>query len=166
VTLTEFNALDTKPAAQVLELCCVSTRWIEGVLRERPYRDLPALRNVADSVWSTLSKDDYLEAFEGHPKIGDVNSLKAKYAGSGNLAAHEQSSVANAAEPVIERLVKGNQRYERRFGYIFIVCATGKSALEMCELLEQRLDNGPIVELTVAAEEQRKILQIRLEQWQ
>ncbi|EED32931.1 OHCU decarboxylase [gamma proteobacterium NOR5-3] len=166
MTLEEFNTLDEPAAAQALALCCVSENWIDGVLQGRPYDDLAALRHNADRVWSTLSADDYLQAFEGHPKIGDVNSLKAKYADSGNLAAHEQSGVAHATQAVIQRLASGNQRYEERFGYIFIVCATGKSALEMCELLEQRLENDPAEELKIAAEEQRKILQIRLEQWQ
>lgn len=166
MTLTEFNALAPHDAAQALELCCVSRRWIEGMLSGRPYSDIQSLRLAADKVWASLTKEDYLEAFEGHPKIGDVNSLKAKYAGSGDLAAHEQSGVAQATQAVIERLAKGNQRYEERFAFIFIVCATGKSALEMCELLERRLENDPEAELQIAAEEQRKILQIRLEQWQ
>ncbi|EAQ99152.1 2-oxo-4-hydroxy-4-carboxy-5-ureidoimidazoline decarboxylase [Congregibacter litoralis] len=166
MTLEEFNALDEAAAAQALELCCVSQQWIEGMLRERPFANKSNLRNCAETVWNTLGRDDYLEAFEGHPKIGDVDSLKAKYAGSGNLAAHEQSGVAAATDDVIERLAAGNERYETRFGYIFIVCATGKSALEMCELLEQRLDNDPERELAIAAREQLKILQIRLEQWQ
>ncbi|WOJ94093.1 2-oxo-4-hydroxy-4-carboxy-5-ureidoimidazoline decarboxylase [Congregibacter variabilis] len=166
MTLDEFNTLDAHEASQALQLCCVSKQWINGVLLQRPYKDLASLRRTANSVWSNLAREDYLEAFEGHPKIGDVNSLKAKYANSGDLAAHEQSGVAQASQSLIERLASGNQRYEERFGYIFIVCATGKSALEMCELLEQRLKNDPETELQIAAEEQRKILQIRLEQWQ
>ncbi|WP_439106933.1 2-oxo-4-hydroxy-4-carboxy-5-ureidoimidazoline decarboxylase [Congregibacter sp.] len=166
MTLLKFNALDDDAAWHALELCCISKRWIRALLEQRPFTDLPALKTAADRVWSSLDRDDYLEAFEGHPKIGDVSSLKAKYANSGSLAAHEQSGVAAASDAVIESLAKGNQDYEARFGYIFIVCATGKSAAEMCELLEQRLGNDPDKELAVAAEEQRKILQIRLEQWQ
>lgn len=166
MTLDEFNSFDADAASQALQRCCVSKRWIAAMVSSRPYADANALRNAADSVWSDLGADDYLEAFEGHPKIGDVNSLAAKYANSGDLAAHEQSSVAEATQAVIERLAAGNKRYEQRFGYIFIVCATGKSAMEMCELLEARLHNDPEEELHVAAEEQRKILQIRLEQWQ
>ncbi|MFK8042298.1 2-oxo-4-hydroxy-4-carboxy-5-ureidoimidazoline decarboxylase [Congregibacter sp.] len=166
MTITEFNSLTTDAASRALELCCVSQQWIAGVLEERPFKDLSSLQQAANSVWNTLERDDYLEAFEGHPKIGDVTSLKAKYAGSGNLAAHEQSGVSSASDTVIERLAEGNRQYEKAFGYIFIVCATGKSAEEMCELLEQRLSNDPEKELAVAAEEQRKILQIRLEQWQ
>lgn len=166
MTITEFNTLTKDAASRALELCCVSQRWIAGVLEERPFKDLSSLQQTANSVWNTLGRDDYLEAFEGHPKIGDVTSLKAKYSGSGNLAAHEQSGVSSASDKVIERLAEGNRQYEEVFGYIFIVCATGKSAEEMCELLEQRLGNDPEKELAVAAEEQRKILQIRLEQWQ
>ena len=85
------------------------------MLSGRPYSDIQSLQLAADKVWASLTKEDYLEAFEGHPKIGDVNSLKAKYAGSGDLAAHEQSGVAQATQAVIERLAKGNQRYEERF---------------------------------------------------
>ena len=166
ITVKAFNRLSDGDAAQALQRCCVSRAWIAGVLRDRPYADLASLKKNADAVWSTLATADYLEAFEGHPKIGDVNSLKAKYADSGDLAAHEQSGVADADAAVIERLAEGNRLYEQRFGYIFIVCATGKSALAMCELLEARLANDPDTEILVAAEEQRKILQIRLEQWQ
>lgn len=166
MTVNDLNKLDTEAAAQALQRCCVSTRWVDAMVSARPYPDSGALRSKADFIWSGLGAEDYLEAFEGHPKIGDVSSLKAKYASSGNLAAHEQASVASATETVIERLADGNKRYEQRFGYIFIVCATGKTATEMCELLEARLHNEPEAELIVAAEEQRKILQIRLEQWQ
>ena len=166
MTITEFNALSQDAAREALELCCVSKRWIAGVLEGRPFKDIAALQQTADRVWSNLEREDYLEAFDGHPKIGDVTSLKAKYAGSGNLAAHEQSGVSSASDALIESLAEGNRQYETIFGYIFIVCATGKSAKEMCELLEQRLGNDPEKELAISAEEQRKILQIRLEQWQ
>lgn len=163
MSLGDFNALDEVAAAEALERCCVSHTWIRGMLRERPYADPAALKAAADSVWSTLAQPDILEAFEGHPKIGDVESLSAKYAHSGETAAGEQSGMAKATEDVIRRLAEGNAQYESRFGYIFIVCASGKSALEMCELLEARLRNSPDQELTIAAEEQRKILQLRLD---
>jgi 2-oxo-4-hydroxy-4-carboxy-5-ureidoimidazoline decarboxylase len=140
----------------------VSERWVDGVLAGRPYPDAEALRTAADAVWRALGKEDFLQAFEGHPKIGDVNSLKARYAASGNLAAHEQSGVATADDAVIHRLAAGNTAYEQKFGYIFIVCASGKTAEEMCAILESRLGNNPDQEIGIAAEEQRKILQIRL----
>jgi 2-oxo-4-hydroxy-4-carboxy-5-ureidoimidazoline decarboxylase len=163
VSVDAFNVLSESEARDALMLCCVSERWVEGVLAGRPYPDAEALRVSANTVWSSLGKEDFLQAFEGHPKIGDVNSLKAKYAASGNLAAHEQSGVATADDAVIQRLAAGNAAYEQKFGYIFIVCASGKSADEMCVILENRLGNSPEQELGIAAEEQRKILQIRLE---
>jgi OHCU decarboxylase len=92
-----------------------------------------------------------------------VNSLKAKYAATGHLAAAEQAGVSDASDAVITRLAAGNAAYEQRFGFIFIVCATGKTAAEMLALLEERLDNDRDTELAIAAEEQLKILMIRLE---
>lgn len=163
VDIDAFNALDAGSARAALEACCVSQRWISGVLESRPFATTEALSSRADEVWAAMEEADILEAFEGHPKIGDVNSLKAKYAHTGGLAAHEQSSVAEASEGVIERLAAGNSAYEAKFGFIFIVCATGKSALEMCELLEARLGNERSQELLIAKEEQRKIMQLRLE---
>ena len=163
MSLTDFNSLEEAQARAELGLCCVSERWIDGMLERRPFADPEALRTGADEVWAKLGEDDWLEAFEGHPRIGDVNSLRAKYANSGALAAHEQSGVASADDGVIERLAAGNETYESRFGFIFIVCATGKSALEMCELLEARLHNSREQELRIAAEEQRRILRLRLE---
>lgn len=161
--LAAFNALSVAGADGVLEHCCVAKRWIAGVRDGRPYRDEQALRDAATRVWRSLAEADWLEAFEGHPKIGDVKSLKAKYASTGDLAAAEQSGVASADDDVIARLADGNNAYEERFGFIFIVCATGKSAAEMLSLLESRLSNDRARELGIAAEEQWKILMIRLE---
>lgn len=158
-----FNALDEDAARRALESCCVAVRWVDGMLAQRPFASLQALSSAADAVWAQMNETDILEAFEGHPKIGDVNSLKAKYAHTGGLAAHEQASVSAASDDVIQRLADGNTAYEQRFGFIFIVCATGKSAAQMLALLEDRLHNERVQELTIAAEEQRKITQLRLE---
>lgn len=163
MSLETFNALDDAAAADALRRCCVSANWVAGVLAGRPFASAEALRETANAVWEGLAEADFLEAFEGHPKIGDVTSLKAKYADTGSLAASEQSGVAGADDDIIRRLADGNRAYEERFGFIFIVCATGKSAREMCELLESRIDNDRDRELAIAAEEQRKILQLRLE---
>ena len=130
----------------------------------RPYASADALRQQADSHWRDMAEADYLEAFDGHPKIGDVGSLKAKYANTKALAAGEQSGVNVASDEIIRRLAAGNRQYEETFGFIFIVCATGKSAEEMTDLLEARLPNERPVELENAAEEQRKIFHIRLNQ--
>lgn len=163
MTLARFNALPANQAREQLALCCVSDAWISAMESGRPYDTSDGIRHKADAVWASLHERDYLQAFEGHPKIGDVASLREKYAASTQLAAGEQSGVQGAEEATIERLARGNQAYEERFGFIFIVCASGKSAEEMCEILESRLANGRDRELAIAAEEQRKILQLRLE---
>ena len=129
----------------------------------RPYDSADALRLAADDNWRGLAEADYLQAFDGHPKIGDVGSLKAKYANTKELAAGEQSSVNEASDEVIRALADGNTRYQEKFGFIFIVCASGKSAGEMLALLQARLPNNRDRELANAAEEQRKIFHLRLE---
>jgi len=118
---------------------------------------------MADNSWRSLKDDDYLEAFAGHPRIGDISSLREKYQDTRELAASEQSGVNSATETVLHQLAEGNRRYEATFGFIFIVCASGKSAAEMNDLLQKRLANSREQELTIAAEEQRKIFNIRLE---
>ena len=163
MSVAAFNALADDEADRQLSNCCVSQRWVAEVRNGRPYACGDDLRRAAESVWRSLEESDWLEAFDGHPKIGDVNSLKAKYASTGHLAAAEQSSVASASDDVIDRLAAGNSAYEARFGFIFIVCATGKSAAEMLALLEARLGNERNVEIQIAAEEQLKILLLRLE---
>jgi 2-oxo-4-hydroxy-4-carboxy-5-ureidoimidazoline decarboxylase len=163
VSLADFNAASHDAARDALAMCCVSSNWIAGMLAGRPFASPGALVDHADAVWHSLGPTDYLEAFEGHPKIGDIRSLHAKYAHTGDLAAGEQAGVAQADEDLIQRLAEGNRAYEERFGFIFIVCASGKSAGEMCAMLEERLQNSRDDELQIAAEEQRKILQLRLE---
>jgi 2-oxo-4-hydroxy-4-carboxy-5-ureidoimidazoline decarboxylase len=117
---------------------------------------------ISDRIWEECDVDDYLEAFQGHPRIGDVESLAKKYANTKTWAGGEQKGVEGAASEVLERLAQGNADYEEKFGHIFIVCATGKSAAEMLALLEARMPNDPKTEVMVAAEEQNKITRIRL----
>jgi len=133
------------------------------MLRSIPYCDAAELKAAADKNWENMGEADYLQAFDGHPKIGNVSSLKEKYASTKALASGEQSSVNSASDEVISRLALGNKNYEEKFGFIFIVCASGKSAKEMLDLLETRLPNDRPTELVNAREEQRKIFQIRIE---
>ena len=163
MSLVELNNASTEDAAHMFAQCCTSERWIARMVESRPYADGDSLKQAADLHWQGLAEADYLQAFEGHPKIGDVNSLKAKYANTKALAAGEQSAVSEATDDVIQTLADGNRAYEQKFGFIFIVCATGKSAAEMLELLQARLPNERSRELINAAEEQRKIFHIRLE---
>jgi 2-oxo-4-hydroxy-4-carboxy-5-ureidoimidazoline decarboxylase len=171
MTVDEFNAVPAQEAHDALALCCVSERWIAPVLAGRPYDSRDTLLTVADTVWAQmhspealpLMEEHLLQAYEGHPKIGDVSSLREKYAASGHLAAGEQVGASGADDAVLERLARANREYEERFGFIFIVCATGKSAAEMLELLEARLHNDRATELVNAAIEQGRILRLRLE---
>ncbi|MFC3678549.1 2-oxo-4-hydroxy-4-carboxy-5-ureidoimidazoline decarboxylase [Bacterioplanoides pacificum] len=161
-SLVQLNQLSDADAAFAFSNCCTAQRWIEGMVAARPFSSKEQCLQAAEQVWAKLDEADYLQAFEGHPKIGDVSSLKAKYAHTKELASGEQSSVNEACDEVIERLAQGNHEYHKKNGFIFIVCATGKSAAEMLELLEQRLPNSREQELVNAAAEQAKITAIRL----
>ncbi len=159
--MTPAEKLDAMPedeARAALARCCAARRWAEGMLARRPFGTTDALLAAADEVWSTMGRDDLLEAFAGHPRIGgDLDALRERW------SAEEQSGVGAASEQTLRALRDGNLRYEERFGHIFIVCATGKSAGEMLALLCARLDNTPGEELRTAAAEQGKITRIRLE---
>lgn len=163
MNLESFNQLSDVECQNALSQCCVATRWIEQMVAARPFSDADALYNTAEQIWAGLAMPDFLEAFEGHPKIGDVSSLKKKYASTKQLAAGEQSGASVASDEVLQALAAGNSEYEKRFGFIFIVCATGKSAEEMLVLLKARLDNDLTTELGIAAGEQAKITRLRLD---
>jgi len=120
----------------------------------RPFADDAAMFDRADAIWWSLEPQDWLEAFSAHPTIGGPATTR--------WSAQEQSGMAGAAASISDRLASGNRDYEARFGYIFIICATGKSAAEMLEALARRLGNAPDRELRIAAEEQRKITRLRV----
>ncbi|HMP75114.1 MAG TPA: 2-oxo-4-hydroxy-4-carboxy-5-ureidoimidazoline decarboxylase [Kiritimatiellia bacterium] len=160
--LTEFNALSTDEAVKDLMRCCGARRWAAQVAARRPYNAVESVMKMADDVWAKMDRADLLEAFSHHPKIGDVASLRTKFASTSQWASGEQSGVQAADDDILKRLADGNELYEKRFGYIFIVCATGKTAPEMLALLEERVRNRSEVELRVAAGEQAKITRIRL----
>ena len=144
--------------------CCGSTKWAAKMCSAFPFSGDADLHSKADEVWNELQKEDFLEAFAHHPQIGaSKESLRKKFQNTASWSSGEQAGVSHASEDVLDRLVRGNKAYLERFGYIFIVCATGKSAKEMVDLLEQRLPNEPQVELHIAAQEQAKITHIRLE---
>ena len=161
MTLAEFNTLPASEAEALLLDCCGSTRWAAGVASRRPYETADALHRIADSVWWKLERADWLEAFSHHPQIGEApaaGSLSAR-----QWAAGEQSGARAATEDVKERLARANRAYLEKFGYIYIVCASGKSAEAMLAILNQRLQNDPPSEISVAAEQQRLITRIRLD---
>jgi 2-oxo-4-hydroxy-4-carboxy-5-ureidoimidazoline decarboxylase len=161
-SLSQLNTLSDEDAKMAFSNCCTSQAWNDGMVAARPFISLEQCHEVALSVWAGLGEQDFLQAFEGHPKIGDVTSLREKYAHTKKLASGEQSSVDEASEEVIQNLSNGNTAYEEKNGFIFIVCATGKSAAEMLELLNERLPNNRAEELKNAAAEQAKITAIRI----
>lgn len=143
--------------------CCGSSAWVEKVMNFFPIEDLVELLEDAEEEWYKCSPEDWKEAFSHHPKIGDIDSLKKKFASTANWAMAEQSGTSTSSEETIKALAKGNKEYEDKFGYIFIVCATGKSADEMLSILQSRLPNDPKKEIEIAADEQNKITRLRLE---
>jgi 2-oxo-4-hydroxy-4-carboxy-5-ureidoimidazoline decarboxylase len=163
MNLDTLNALSIEQATHTFMQCCTASTWVNAMVNARPYSDRLAIAQQADLVWQKLDEADYLEAFEGHPQIGNVATLRAKYANTKEFASGEQSSVSRATEQVLVDLAKGNSDYLEKFGFIFIIYATGKSAAQMLALLLERLPNSKAVELANAAEEQRKIFHLRIE---
>lgn len=152
-------------ARELLRASCGSTRWVERMLERRPFGTGAALLAAAREEWFALEPDDWKEAFAAHPKIGDRAALRTRFPGTRHLAAGEQSGVEGAPEDVLSALAAGNVSYEQKFGFIFIVCATGLTAGEMLARLRERLRNDPAAELRIAAEEQAKITELRLAPW-
>jgi 2-oxo-4-hydroxy-4-carboxy-5-ureidoimidazoline decarboxylase len=163
MNLGVLNAMTDDEAHDAFMRCCGSSRWSDEITRARPFESEAALIEIAERIWWELSRDDWLEAFGAHPRIGDNDALRAKFASTAAWARREQSGAQVASEDVLNELAMGNRQYEARFGYIFIVCATGKTAEEMLELLRQRLVSDVEAEINLAAAEQMKITLIRLE---
>jgi OHCU decarboxylase len=161
MTLAEFNALSAAAAEAALLDCCGARRCAKQVAAQRPFESATALFAAADAAWQKMDRADILEAFSRHPQIGQ----KAESGSESHRrwSEGEQTGARIADEDVKTRLARGNRAYFQKFGYIFIVCATGKTADEMLALLEQRLQNDAARELPTAAEQQRLIMRLRLE---
>jgi 2-oxo-4-hydroxy-4-carboxy-5-ureidoimidazoline decarboxylase len=149
-------------ARALLRTCCGSTRWIARMAARRPFQSRQALLDAARDEWFALTPADWQEAFAHHPKIGDRESLRRRFADTHHLSEREQAGMDGAAADVLDALAQANESYEKRFGYIFIVCATGRSANEMLAILRERLPNNPATEIQIAAAEQAKITELRL----
>jgi len=165
-TLRRFDSMSYETAVGELLRCCGSRNWCEWMVQSRPFGDRTALRVAADQAFEKLSEVDWLEAFSHHPKIGDISSLRMKYSGNREWSAGEQAGAVNVDETTIVELSEGNAAYEAKFGFIFIVCATGKSASEMLAILQARLPNHRQTEIKLAAIEQQKISYLRMEKWE
>ena len=162
MTLDDLNTIPPARATELFTACCGSSSWVSQLVARRPFQSLDAVLSAADEVWSSLAKEDWLEAFAHHPRIGETTSRVAQTDRAREWSAAEQSGATRAAESVAQAQRDLNAQYERRFGYIYIVSATGKAPTEMLALVRDRLSNDPVTELKVAAEEQRKITRLRL----
>lgn len=163
MTLDQFNTLNTQDQYEALERCCGAEHWVKQMVAKAPFESKEQLLYFADYLWENAHEESWLEAFTHHPKIGNVDSLAEKYKNTKEWAEGEQKGVTDASRETLEALAKGNEVYEQKFGYIFIVCATGKTATEMNDLLQARLPNNEEEELLIAMKEQQKITKIRLE---
>ncbi len=156
MTFSEFNKLGKEEAGRLLATCCGSAKWLSLLMQGFPFANENELVSKAEVAWyDQCNEADWLEAFTHHPKIGDVKSLAEKFAGK------EQEAVGTASKDIIEALAKANNDYEHKFGFIFIVCATGRSAAEMLRLLLDRISNIRSAELNIAMGEQHKITILR-----
>jgi OHCU decarboxylase len=161
--LQQLNQLPRAEAVRELLKCCGSQRWAGHLADERPFHEIDSLLRRADDIWWSLDETDWLEAFSHHPKIGEKRAAQEVSPEARRWSEEEQASAARTAnEEMMRELVAANQEYERRFGFIFIVCATGKTTEEMLALIKERLPNEADTELCVAAEEQRRITHLRL----
>ena len=157
MTLNEFNRLPAPQAAEELYRCCASKKWAEALATKRPFANLNAVCTTGDEVWFKLDHREWLEAFSHHPQIGgDISKMREKF------PSQEQAGINGADEQTLQGLSKGNLEYEMKFGHVFLICATGKSAQEMLTALNSRMKNSAEQELKNAATEQSKIFKLRL----
>ncbi|HEX9943539.1 MAG TPA: allantoicase [Thermoanaerobaculia bacterium] len=159
--LDRLNAVAAEDAEATLLACCGSRAWARRMAESRPFRDASEMKETSDRTWWSLGREDWLEAFAAHPRIGEAAKTGGKQ--TRRWSEQEQAGARGVPPEVLQRLSEGNLLYQQKFGHIFIVCATGKDAAEMLTLLRERLGNDPETELRVAAEEQRKITNLRLE---
>ena len=161
--LRELNEAPEADVRAILFRACGSSRWVDRMMARRPFVTDAKLLFAARNEWFALTEADWLEAFSHHPPIGDRAALEARFPQTHDLSAKEQSGIGIAGADVLTALAQANTDYFNRFGFIFIVCASGKSAEEMLALLLSRLQNDRATELRIAAEEQWKITALRLQ---
>jgi len=162
VTLEELNALPDDEAAEQLRGCCGSSRWVKSMLERRPFTSVEELLRQASDAWRAADPSDWHEAFAHHPRIGERKSEKHQTAQGREWSADEQAALNQTQAGILSELSRVNQDYEKRFGHIYIVCAAGLTAEEMLAIARKRMKNDTDTELRVAAEEQRKITELRL----
>jgi len=163
MTLAEFNYLSKPEQSATLAKCCGATAWVDKMIERFPFADKASLLKDAEQTWWQCTEKDWLEAFTHHPRIGSRETMAEKFSSTVHWTVNEQKGAAEANEETLDALLADNQEYEKKFGFIFIVCATGKSAIEMLSLLQLRLLHEKEIEIRIAAAEQHKITLLRLE---
>ncbi len=164
-TLARWNTLPGGEAENEILPCCGSRAWARGMAARRPLQNEASALSASDETWRNLGEADWMEAFASHPRIGESRAAASATARSAAWSSQEQSDAAAADDAVNIALREANREYERRFGRIFIVCATGKQGAEILQILRHRLQNDDRAEIHEAAEQQRQITQIRLRKW-
>jgi 2-oxo-4-hydroxy-4-carboxy-5-ureidoimidazoline decarboxylase len=162
ISVNELDALSRDEAAALFSACCGSKRWTSAMIARRPFGTLESVLHAADEEWQRLAPSDWREAFAHHPRIGEVRAASRVAATAQGWSAGEQARAASADEQVKESLAGAQREYEARFGHIFLICATGKTAEQILAAVHARMGNDPDTELRVAAEEQRRITRLRL----
>jgi 2-oxo-4-hydroxy-4-carboxy-5-ureidoimidazoline decarboxylase len=161
-SLTELNNLPPDQATTEFLKCCGSSNWARQMVTSRPFSSIDQMCANSSAIWNDLDRDDWLEAFRKHPKIGQKKAETKVDEQSHAWSSQEQSRIADAQQVTLNKLARLNREYEEKFGYIYIVCATGKSSEEMLEILKSRMGDQPDEELRIAAGEQEKITELRL----
>ena len=160
--LAWLNSLPADDAAKELLQCCGSKRWARQMSDERPYENLADVITNANETWWSLDRDDWLEAFRSHPRIGEKKAAGSVSAQSKAWSGQEQAGVNSASAETTNTLATLNHAYEQKFGFIFVICATGKTSDEMLAALRERLEHNAAEELPIAAAEQCEITELRL----
>jgi allantoicase len=161
--LRQLNAMDEPDLHGALADFCAAPSWIAGVAAARPFTSADAVFSAADKAAESVSAEGWREAFRHHPRIGEQRAEGPQSDAARALSSREQSAAAAAPASDLAALAAANRRYEDRFGHVFIVCASGRTAAQMLAMLNERLANDPAAELTIAAAEQKKITRLRLE---
>lgn len=154
MTLDELNGLDTPAVLKALLACCGAREWATRMIALRPFGSIAVLLDTADREWLRLGEPDWLEAFDAHPRIGERSEAAASQ--------REQAAVYSAGDNITRALAHANAEYEKRFGFIFIVFATGKTPEQILDILKTRLVNPRDMEIKIAVAEQMKITRLRL----
>jgi OHCU decarboxylase len=154
IRLAALNDCAPDTAINQFHRCCGSSKWSKTMAGRRPFSTLGALQKCGDLIWQSCAHQDWLEAFAAHPRIGEKSAVR--------WSSQEQSGMNGLSVVLQNAFAKANNIYEAKFGYTFIVCATGKTAVEMLANLEGRIGNDPAIEILNAAEQQRLITHLRL----